>query len=115
MLTMSNPDLNGLFFEHKLIPRIEGGPNFNTIHQLLRLLKANAYSVPCTLGGGANTYIGMLVPDITYGTLAPDTPFVAPVHPGTLLLSPGLTQCQIVLWKSQYKGSLRVFREHQLM
>ena len=111
----SNTDLKELFFEHKLLPKINGEPTFSNLHQLLRLLKANACSVPCTLGGGTHGYIGILVSAMTYATLAPGTPFVIPVHPGPLHLPPGLTQYQIALEKNQHEEALRVSHEYQLM
>ena len=111
----SSTDLNALFFEHKILPKILGEPTFDKLHQLLRWMKANACSVPCTLGGGANGYVGMLVSNVSYATLAPRTPFIVPVHPGVLQVPPNSTQYQIALAKSQHDESVRVYREYTLM
>ena len=112
---MLNTDLKELFFEHKIIEKISGEPTFTTLHQLLRLLKANACSVLCTLGGGGHGYVGMLVSATAYNILAPGTPFLVPVHPGVLPVIAGQTQYQIALAKSQHETALRAFQEYVLM
>ena len=89
---MLNTDLKELFFEHKIIENIAGEPTFTTLHQLLRLLKANACSVPCSLGGGGHGYVEMLVSATAYNILASGTPFLVPVHPGALPVIAGQTQ-----------------------
>ena len=84
-------DFKELFFEHKIVPKIEGEPSFTQLHKLNQILKANACSVPCTLGGGANGYIGMIVSDATYASLKSGTPFITPVHPGILAITANAT------------------------
>ena len=85
-----------LYFEHKNLTRISSEPTFATLHQLLLELKANAVSVPSTLGGGAHGFIGIILSAVTYVTLAPMPPFVTPVHPGALRVPHGATQYQVV-------------------
>ena len=82
---------------------------------LFRELKANAAAVPCTLGGGANGYLGMLVTNTQYATISPATPFTPPVMPGTLVLDPTFTQYQITLAKSLYDTALREYQMYILM
>lgn len=112
---MPATDLKELFFEHKILDRISGEPDFPQLHSLLRACKANACSVPSTLGGGQNGYIGMLVSAVAYASLAPGTPFTAPVHPGALPPLPNGTQYQITQLKSQHDESKRVYEEYILM
>ena len=111
----SSTDFKELFFEYKILPEIEGEPAFNYLHYLLQLIKANACSVPCTLGGENHGYVGILLSDAAYSILDPGTPFIAPVHPRTLTIIPGATQYQIDLAKTQYNEATRVFREYSLM
>ena len=112
---MTNTDLKELFFEHKVIEKVTDEPNFPKLHNLLRLLKANACTVPCTLGGGAHGYVRILVSVVSYASLAPVTPFVIPVNPGALPIVPGQTQFQIALAKSQHDKNLRLYNEYTLM
>ena len=111
----SSTDLSALFFEHKILPKILGEPTFDKLHQLLRWMKANACSVPCPLGGGMNGYVGMLVSALSYASLAPGTPFVAPVSTGILQVPSNATQYQIALARNQHDEELRVFREYTLI
>ena len=109
-MNTSNINLNDLYFEYKVLTKIVGEPNFDKLHVLFRELKANTAAVPCTLAGGANGYLGMLVSPAQYQTVAPGTPFVPPVAPGALTIAPGDTQYQIMMAKTQYETALR---EHQ--
>ena len=112
---MTATDLKELFFEFKILDKISGEPDFPRLHALLRCSKANTCSVPCTLGGGANGYVGMLVSAVAYEALAPGTPFIAPVHPGQMPALPGGTQYQIALMKTQHEEAIRVYTEYILM
>ena len=96
-MSAANINLNELYFEYKVLPRVAGEPTFNVLHEILKQLKANASAVPCTLGGGANGYSGMLVSATKYATLAPGSPFVPPTMPGALTILPTDTQYQIAI------------------
>ena len=105
-MSTANINLNELYFEHKVLMKIIGEPIFTHLHELFRELKANTVAVPCTLGGGANGYLGMLVSAAQYETVAPTTPFTAPVIPTALVIDPAGTQYQIAITKTQYDTSL---------
>ena len=113
--SMTTTNLKGLFFKYRILDKISEEPDFPRLHSLLSCSKANACSVPCTLGGGANGYAGMLVSAVAYAALAPGTPFIAPIHPGQMPALPGGTQYQIALLKSQHDESIRVYAEYILM
>ena len=80
-MNTANINLNALYYEYKVLTKIVGEPNFNKLMVLFKELKANAAAVPCTLAGGANGYLGMLVSAAQYQTVAPGTPFVRPNAP----------------------------------
>ena len=109
-MNTSNINLNDLYYEYKVLTKIHGEPTFDGLHAMFRELKANSAAVPCTLGGGANGYLGMMVDAAKYETVAPGTPFVPPVAPGRLIIVPTDTQYQIMIAKTQYETALR---EHQ--
>ena len=52
-------------------PTILGEPTYMQLAKLRNALKANAASVPSTRGGGANGYLGIVVSDAVYATIAP--------------------------------------------
>ena len=70
------------------------------------VLKANTAAVPCTLVGGANGYLGILVSAAQYNTVPPGAPFVPSHMPGHLFIDPAYTQYQIAMAKTQYEAAL---------
>ena len=90
-MNTSNINLNQLYFEYKVLTKIVREPTFDDLHVLFRELKANVAAVPCTLTGGANGYLGMLISEAQYETVALGTPFVPPPQPGVLVIDPAYT------------------------
>ena len=115
MSTTANGNLNKLYFKYKLLTKITGEPTFDKLHKLFRKLKASTASVPCTLGGGANGYLGMLVSAAQYNTVAPGAPFVPPPMPWHLVIDPAYTQYQIAMAETQYKAALLEHQTYILM
>ena len=64
----SVPSVNDTYFQHKVLTRIHGPPVFETLQLLANELKANAASVPTTLGGGLYGQLGLVVSDQKYAT-----------------------------------------------
>ena len=81
-----------MYFEYKVHAKIIGKPTFDKLHKMFRQLKGNAAAVPCTLGGGENGYLGMLVSAAQYNKVAPGAPFVPPPMPGALVIDPAYTK-----------------------
>ena len=59
---------------------IIGEPTYATLKTLKDQLKANAASVPKTLGGGTHGYLGLILSPATYATISP-TAFIKPAYP----------------------------------
>ena len=112
-LTMnaSNVNLNELYFEYKVLTKVIGEPTFNKLHKMFCQSKSNTIAVPCTIGGGVNGYLGMLISAAQYATVAPTTPFVPQPIPGSLVIDLDMTQYQITITKTQNEIALR---EHQM-
>jgi hypothetical protein len=66
----------------RMVTKVHSQPTNNDVDLLKEELIAIAASIPTSLGGELNSHAGMLLPDIDYATLAPGTPFVAPINPG---------------------------------
>ncbi len=64
------------------VTKVKDPPASNDLDLLKEELIAITASIPLALGGGMNSHAGMLLSDINYATMAPGTPFVAPVNPG---------------------------------
>ncbi len=60
---------------------MNGPPTSNDLDLLEEELIAIATSIPSVLRGGMNGHAGMLLSNIDYATMAPGSPFVAPVNP----------------------------------
>ena len=69
---------------------IVGKPTYATLKTLKDQLKANAASVPTTLGGGNHGYLGLVLSPATYATISPAA-FIKPAYPGQHPAIPGGT------------------------
>jgi len=84
-MTTSKPiNLKEIYFPHQALTSIAGNPSYPDLQALYRQAKANAQSVPCTLGGGNNGHLGLIIDAITYERIAPGTPYTRATHPGTI-------------------------------
>ena len=63
------------------ITKITGEPNYKSLKYLKDQLKANAASIPTTLGGGNHSYLSLILSPAAYTTIAA-TQFVEPIYPG---------------------------------
>ena len=50
-MNTSNINLNDLYYEYKVLTKIEGEPTFDSLMVLFQKLKVNTTAVLCTLGG----------------------------------------------------------------
>jgi hypothetical protein len=55
------PCVNDTYFLQKVLTRVHGQPTFDTLQTLSTELKANAASVPSTLGGGSYGHLGLVL------------------------------------------------------
>jgi hypothetical protein len=76
------PSVKDAYFQHKVLSKIHGKPTYESLQNVLTELKANASSVPSTLGVGNNGHLGLLLSDPRYTTLANTIPWITPVNPG---------------------------------
>ena len=76
------PSVNDTYFQHKLLTKIHGKPTYESLQNISTELKANASSVPTSLGGGQNGHLGLLLSDARYITVAHAVPWVTPGNPG---------------------------------
>jgi hypothetical protein len=60
-------------FPHPILPTVQGGPDYQTIHAIRKLLQANAREIDTHLGGGYLGHLGLIVSDASYAMIAPAT------------------------------------------
>ena len=63
------------------ITKITGEPNYESLKNLKDQLKANAASIPTTLGGGNHGYLSLILSPAPYTTITANQ-FIEPVYPG---------------------------------
>ncbi len=76
------PSVNDTYFQHKVLSKIHGKPTYESLQNISTELKANASSVPSTLGGGFNGHLGLLLSDARYITVPNAVAWVTPGTPG---------------------------------
>ena len=105
----SAPTAPSLPFPHPVLtPITDGPPTLVSIKTLQRQLYANAKSIPTTLGGGANGYLALVMPDADYLARA-GVAFPAPPHPGDQPIhAAAATAAQITEANRQYDRQLTV-------
>ena len=84
MATSKPTNLKEIYFPRQLLTKVTGNPSYSDLQSLYRQAKSNAQSVPCTLRGGNNGHLGLIIDAITYNRIAPTTPYVRSPHPGPL-------------------------------
>jgi hypothetical protein len=109
MLSTRTPSVKDTYFQHKVLTKIHGKPTYPTLQTLQIELKANAGSVPSTLGGGRHGHLGLLLTDATYATLQPTTPWVTPPNPGPFVPPAAGTTAQLNTARSVWTESHQQF------
>ena len=61
MTWTSSVNYKDSYFKHPVLTTIRREPTYETLYYLKNKLKANASSVPTTLGGGNHGYLGMVL------------------------------------------------------
>jgi len=99
-----------VYFTHAALRKIHGNPTYIDIQHLYKQVKANAASVPSTLGCGQHEHLGLTTNATTYARIA-STPYVRPTAPAPLGPNNLGTAAQINENRRTYK--LAVASNHQ--
>jgi hypothetical protein len=57
-------------------------PDYQTLHSIRKMLRANAHSIDTHLGGGAFGHLGVIISDAAYEIISPMTAWENPEFPG---------------------------------
>jgi hypothetical protein len=93
-------------FQHPSLTKIIGEPNYDSLAIISKEAKANGKSVDCTLGGGEQGHLGLIVTDLAYERLSA-TPFIRPVLP--IMGDTTGTAAQIVNVRRIYDDDMKIF------
>jgi hypothetical protein len=110
MKTPSVEDITASF-PHPILPTVQGEPDYHTIHDIRKLLKANAGSIDSHLGGGALGHLGLIVSVAAYAIVAPAHPWINPVAPGRAPTEiAGGTAAQLSAERHRWEEAVTTFR-----
>ncbi len=91
----------------RTVTKVNGPPTINDLDLLEEELIGIAASIPSVLRGGMNGHAGMLLSNINYATMAPGSPFVAPVNPGVYPV--GVTAATRSRMEAEHKEQVNQF------
>ena len=91
------------YFQYETLTAIRGEPDFESILKSKNEMKANAQSVPSTLGGSNHGFLGLVIIPVEYA-LVSNVPFVKEPYPGALTFPPGTTALQSKVQEDAYKN-----------
>jgi len=106
----SNVDYKATYFEFKALTKTHGKPTNETLRTLHDELKANAGTVPSSLGGGANGHLGLVIDQQQY-TLISNIPYNRPQQPPPFILPPNTTPEIAMILRDSHNENTRVYRE----
>jgi hypothetical protein len=101
--------VKGTYFQHKVLTKIHGKPTYESLQNVLTELKANASSVPSTLGGGQYGHLGLLLSDARYTALPCTLHWLSPSNPGPFAPPEEGTGPQIQAVKDLWQESKQTF------
>jgi hypothetical protein len=110
MPTSTPIDYANAYFPNPTLPQIVGQPTFEKLRRLKKALKANAASVQSELGGAAFGHLGLVLDDATYHRLT-NNHYVAPPHPGPLVIPAGTAHHEAVRLRDEHREAIQLFRE----
>jgi hypothetical protein len=70
------------FFPHPFLPSVTGEPGYHTLHEIRKMLRANARSIDTHLGGGAFGHLGVIFSDAAYEMISTLNAWENPEFPG---------------------------------
>ena len=115
MTSTSPVNYKDSYFENPVLTMIHGEPTYETLHHLKNKLKANASSVPTTLGGSNNGYLGTILTSEEYHRIVPNNPFTRPHNPGLLVTKPNGTAVQIASAENNHHLTKKLYLETLLI
>ena len=98
-------DYANAYFPTPILPKIVGQPNFENLRTLKKALKANAASVQSDLGGGLYGHLGLVLDDVTYHRVTTHH-YVAPTHPGPLVIAEATALHEAVQRKDEHNDNI---------
>ena len=97
-------------FPYSTLTAATGKPTYAAIEQTQRKIFSCARSIASIHGGGQRSKLGLVMTPSDYNLIAPETPYIRPVHPGDLLTYDSITQREIHTIEGKYIASVTDFK-----
>ena len=110
MVYSTGIDYTSTFFLHHPLTSIHGEPDYESLKKLKKQLKANAKSVPSTLGGGNHGLLGLVLTSEEYVNVC-STPFIKPTRPAPLTIEPFTASHEIIRLQQEHTRSMDTFQD----
>ena len=107
------PSVNDTYFQHKVLTKVHGKPTYESLQTLQTQVKANASSVPSTLGGGLYGHLGSILSPAIYATLPNSVPWITPTHPGPFAPPAAGTAAQIEAAREVWRALTQSYAIYQ--
>ena len=102
-----------LQFEYPELTVIHGEPDYLTMLNLIKEVKANAQSIPSKIGGGHYGYLPLVISNDEFQELPNTAPIIWPTDPPIFRIEPGTTQVQAIVHKEGYLRAKEAFDQYQ--
>jgi hypothetical protein len=104
-------------FPHPILPKVQGEPDYQTIHAIQKLLQGNAREIDTHLGRGALGHLGLIVSDASYvmialATEAGPTLRESPTAPGWAPGNTDGTVAQIIAARHTWDEEVQTYRTY---
>lgn len=111
MVLTGKVDYATTYFVHHPTSSISGEPQYESLKKLKKELKADAKSVPSTLGGGDNGLLGLVLTPEEYANVFA-TPFVHPVRPAALTILPLTPSHDIICLQQEHERDMATYEDY---
>jgi hypothetical protein len=104
-------------FPHPILPTVQGGPYYQSIHAIRKLLQATSRAIDTHLGGGALGHLGLIVSDASHVMISPTTDYgptlwVSPTPPGRTPGNTDSTVAQISAVRHIWEEEVQTYRTY---
>jgi hypothetical protein len=102
-------------FPHPVLPKVQGEPDYQTIHATRKFLQANLRAIDTHLGGGTLGHLGLIISDASYAMISPTTDdgpkiWITPQAPGRAPSNTDGTADQISAARHIWEEDVQTYR-----
>jgi hypothetical protein len=102
-------------FPNPFLPKVQGEPDYQTIHVTRKFLQADSRAIDTHLGGGTLRHLGLIISDAPYAMISPPTDeeptrWLTPNSPGRAPATMNGTSAQISTARHIWEEDVQTYR-----